>query len=427
MHVTLRRKGLTLNAVWDGLAKPSDKTVNYWLRAKPTLAQTNATFTAADILGIFKPAIQSTHSVSIGTQAGGSMLSVLAGSWGQYRVTTELTSLFATQADLTQSPWITGHMTDLDVQASARVRIEPTVNTTVSLAIALFDVVTALPKRIDQEALTLDYSVNTQFTCELSIPYINLFTTSKNAILAEETAMALTLPSEHVVLLDAPLPDHSLFTAQDPSSLLFLPETPIDHMTSVSPDVIVTSQGGRRVRSTHAATGSQTPNHTPEILREVPADMSLHTDSRLYLSNTADTIGVSSTSGSLDRALNKMLLVRTSGTQYSLSQWQSSYNYDIGSTSNVSAHWYFREGIPLTYWRCYTGYNSSYYPRYLRLYAYHKNRMVFNQTLDPTDHYPRAYLDGVLVDHIYVYVGRAGTNYRSRRAICKNFYASYKS
>jgi len=270
MHVTLRRKGLTLNAVWDGMAKPSSKLINYWLRTKPELPQANTAFKPSSVIGIFVPAVHSQRSITTSLM-GGATLGLQMGAWGTYSVTTGFTSIVATQPDYRLSPWVVSDYSIVE-QVDESVSVLAALNATLifeDFGIGELPSTVSTSYATNNLRIKPDYSYDGVVNCEFSVLVLNALACAERVEQSEQSTDLILLPSDNVVLLDAPLPNHSLFAPSDPTANDALAVSPVNHMQSIITDLDENRDGYRvkAPRPTHFVLGSQTPTHDANTVR----------------------------------------------------------------------------------------------------------------------------------------------------------------
>jgi hypothetical protein len=375
MHVTLRRKGLTLNAVWDGVAKPSSKLINHWLRAKPDLAQVNTTFKPSNVVGIFVPAIHSQHSVTSSIM-GGATLGLSMGAWGTYAVTTEITSIFTTQVDYSTSPWVV-----LNSYSIAQAE-NNTVNALGTNSPALLfedfgiaDLPSLVAESYANNYLTMQPNYGTtDFNCEIPVSTLNFLAYTQSVELVEQSTGVILSPSNNVVLLDAPLPNHSLFNQFDPTVNDTLAASPVRHMQSIITDLDENRDGYlvKAPRPTHFVLGSQIPVHSPNTVRRNAPEIFVRSSGVGLVTGSSTSMGsslvkrISVLTAEQSQRLYERILYQ-GGTQDVKTTQGLNVSYNYGSNGG-QIEVYFKEMVDVSGidFRCSS--NSGYIPDYVYLF-----------------------------------------------------------
>jgi len=284
MQVLIRRKGVSLRAEWDGLAKPSDKQLHYWLRTTPDAPVTNAetanpvsdilTATLITSAGVAATTAQTVRSATVVLYKG------VTGSLERPADAPVLGSTTVTDANAVIVNYAAG--------PSANTQLIDTSVSSYELNLLRIVEITeySTPKLVDQiryaghEALRFaghDYANCYQVSDNQIIEVVKYSLNMLNVFVdnADQQALpASAVDRESTVVLRAPLPSGELFRANDASYDPAPAPTAPTHMELVTQvnDPLAHTHWSRSPKPTHFVQESQTPVEASEQVRsEAPS------------------------------------------------------------------------------------------------------------------------------------------------------------
>lgn len=265
MHVVLKRRGITMRARWDGIAKPSSKQASHWVRFAPNKPQVNTDFVTKSSVALFSEGLYDPKQSVEAVSANLVTVNLRSPVGGTYDLSDED---LAISASMTRKGYHGSFITALlngaahdgtSTIATARVE-ERTLSLSRYHATNVVSSVIASGYKVVVQSLNHDTTLAYSSQVETSSFHYTRLRLRHTCAYSNPTSLVTSNEhSANVILLKARLPDHALLVEDDPRQYDSMPPTDESHMdinldeSNTVPDFFMVA----RVRPTAYYTGQQ--------------------------------------------------------------------------------------------------------------------------------------------------------------------------